>query len=454
MLYKCVRGGGGGGKNLSRSKYSYKTILFGLLISLLLLAMQCSKSGTDEVVPAVVNNVPATCQSGYTLQADGTCKSPDGTTNCPVGESKNAIGKCVAITCTSVQTLNASGQCVAKTCLIGQTLNASNGICEANCPIGQSRNAASLTCADITLTWFNLGPTSEMKTARTGMGTAIIDTKIYAFGGASESTLNNTEVFDITTKIWTTLGPTSNMKIARSKMGFSNIGNKIYVFGGIRDTVTLDSTEVFDTTTNIWMTLGPTSNMKIARSKMGIATIDGTHIYAFGGIANGKTVNSTEVFDTTTNIWMTLEPTSNMKIARSEMGTATIGTHIYAFGGIAKGETVNSTEVFDTTTKIWMTLEPTSNLNSARSSMGIVTIGTKIYAFGGYETTSYSVLYSTEVFDTNTKVWSTLGATSNLNSARYNMGTATKDTKIYVFGGSVLDVLPFVNITEFFVIVP
>ena len=118
---------GGGGKNLSRSKYSYKTILFGLLISLFVLAMQCSKGGTDEVVPAVVNNVPVTCPtgqnkdasgncvaitcaSGQTPQADGTCKAPDGTITCPLGQSQNASGKC-ELTCVLPKILQ-NGVCV------------------------------------------------------------------------------------------------------------------------------------------------------------------------------------------------------------------------------------------------------------------------------------------------------------------------------------------------------
>ena len=162
--YTCVKGGGKnlGGKSLVSAKNSFKTILIGLLISLL--AMQCSKSGTTD---PVVTPTPKTqsCASGQTMQADGTCKAPDGTITCPVGQNKNASGLCVAITCPIIETLNPSGQCVAKTCLSGQSLNASNGqcetitcpsgqvlnikgVCEDICPTGQLRNAAG-TCADI-----------------------------------------------------------------------------------------------------------------------------------------------------------------------------------------------------------------------------------------------------------------------------------------------------------------
>ena len=77
--------------------------------------MQCSKGGTDEPV-ATPTPKTQNCASGQTPQADGTCKAPDGTIICPIGQSQNASGKCVAITCPS-----------------GQTLNASNGQCETQC---------------------------------------------------------------------------------------------------------------------------------------------------------------------------------------------------------------------------------------------------------------------------------------------------------------------------------
>ena len=79
----------GGGKSLVHTKYSYKTIFFGLFISFF--ATQCSKSSDPAVNPVAVNG---TCQAGQTKQADGTCKADDGTITCPIGESKNASGNC------------------------------------------------------------------------------------------------------------------------------------------------------------------------------------------------------------------------------------------------------------------------------------------------------------------------------------------------------------------------
>ena len=91
--------------------------------------------------------IDTSCPSGQIKQADGTCKSPDGTISCPIGQNKNASGQCVAITCPFGQMLNASGQCVAIICTPTQVLNV-KGVCEDICPSGQLRNAAG-SCAAI-----------------------------------------------------------------------------------------------------------------------------------------------------------------------------------------------------------------------------------------------------------------------------------------------------------------
>ena len=76
-IQTCRDGGGKSpiGDNLRsnglfRSNISLKTILFGLLISLL--AMQCSTSSTTDPV-ATTPGTQSACQSGQTKQADGSC---------------------------------------------------------------------------------------------------------------------------------------------------------------------------------------------------------------------------------------------------------------------------------------------------------------------------------------------------------------------------------------------
>ena len=388
------------GENLNSTNTSYKTILFGLMISLLLLTMQCSKGGTDEVFPVAVKD----CLTGQTKQADGTCKADDGTITCPVG-----------------QTLQKDGTC--------KTLDNT-----MKCPNDQTMQ----TDGTFLVTWTTLGATSNMKIARYAMKTAVVCTKIYAFGGSNGSSLITTEVYDTTTNVWTLLGASSNMNTARNNMGIAAMGTKIYAFGGIGSGNNfLNSTEVFDTSTNTWTNLGDRSNLNIPRFDMGVATI-GTKIYAISGKdASYNFLNTTEVFDTTTNIWTSLGAISNINTARFNMGTTTIGSKIYVFGGQdVKFTNINTTEVLDTTTNIWTSLGPTSNLNTARSGLGAGKIGTKIYAFGGQDV-NFSYINTTEVFDTTTNIWTSLGPTSNLNTTRYEMGAATLGTNIYVFGGHI-----------------
>ena len=354
--------------------------------------MQCSKSSDPAVAPVAVNG---TCISGQTPQADGTCKSPNGTITCKVVETKNASGQCVPKTCPSGQSVDASGQCVAS------------------------------------LTWTNLPATSDMKTLRYKFGTAFIGTKIYAFAGQDRTgDINTTEYFDTTTNVWTSLPATSNLIIARNNFGTATIGTKIYAFGGYNSYIPdlfINTTEVFDTATNVWTKL-PT-NLNLGKEGLGSVVI-GTKIYAFGGLNYTSLQNTTEVFDTATNAWSVLSATLNT--ARFSMGSAVVGTKIYVFGGRTLSGALNTTEVFDTTTNSWTQIPAT--LKSARYNMGTATIGTKIYVFVGYN--GFNSLDTTEVFDTATNDWSMLPSASNLTTAINGMGVSVIGNRILAIGGS------------------
>ena len=382
-ILTCIWGG-----SLVRANFSLKTILIGLFLSLF--TLQCSKGGTDPVATPT--------------------PPPDGTITCKAGETKNANGECVSP-------------------------NDKTPDDTMKCPIDQNMQADGT----YSVTWTSLGSTSNMNIARYAMKTAVVCTKIYAFGGSNGSNLYSIEVFDTTTNVWSLLGVSSNLN-NRNSMGIATIGTKIYAFGGANSSNdALNSTEVFDTTTNVWSLLGANSNLNIARYNMGVATI-GTKIYAISGKGfDYNLLKSTEVFDTTTNVWTTLGASSNINTARFGMGVTTIGNKIYVFGGQDNNtNNLNTTEVLDTTTNIWTSLSATSNLNTGRSGIGAAKIGNKFYAFGGQDPgPGFNLLKTTEVFDTTTNVWSLLGATSNLNTVRYEMGAETVGSNIYVFGGHI-----------------
>ena len=115
-----------------------------------------TRNAAGVCVADVVDN---SCPVGQTRNAAGVCVAETKDTSCPVGQVKNAQGICVAETkdtsCPAGQVKNAQGICVAETkdnsCPVGQTRNA-QGVCVAtavdnSCPVGQTRNAAGVCVA-------------------------------------------------------------------------------------------------------------------------------------------------------------------------------------------------------------------------------------------------------------------------------------------------------------------
>ena len=124
-----------GCKNLVRTKYSLKTILFG--ICLLLLTMQCSKSTSEPVATP----------------------TPDGTITCKVGESKDASGKCVANTCDAGKIKNASGVCEA--CPSGQVVSNNSCITPSVAPDAPTGFTATVEYNNLRLNWAQTNGASE-----------------------------------------------------------------------------------------------------------------------------------------------------------------------------------------------------------------------------------------------------------------------------------------------------
>jgi N-acetylneuraminic acid mutarotase len=92
-------------------------------------------------------------------------------------------------------------------------------------------------------TWTTRAP---MPTARNGLAVAVVNNKIYAFGGATDfnpwtNNLNVVEEYDPSTDNWSTI---QQMPTSRSLLGAAAVGDKIYAIGGL-GTVYLDTNEEF-----------------------------------------------------------------------------------------------------------------------------------------------------------------------------------------------------------------
>lgn len=184
---------------------------------------------------------------------------------------------------------------------------------------------------------------APMPTSRGALTAVVLDGRIHALGGTTDTlgagnaaTIATHEVYDPATDRWTEAAP---MQVPRNHHAAAVLDGKIYVFGG-RDgsTFLLDDAEVYDPATDRWTTLAP---LPTGRSGIAAATV-GDRIVVFGGEVFGrekKTFDEAEAFQPATGSWAALP---RMPTARHGIGVAAIGNSIHVIaGGPQPGLTVS-----------------------------------------------------------------------------------------------------------------
>ncbi|HSV49671.1 MAG TPA: kelch repeat-containing protein [Candidatus Acidoferrales bacterium] len=179
---------------------------------------------------------------------------------------------------------------------------------------------------------------APMNQARSDLGVAVVNGKIYAIGGCTANGLvpnthgndyqakgwitNATEEYDPTIGTWTFK---STMPTARYQFAITSFQNKIYCIGGVLNWASANLTytginEVYDPETDTWETKAP-----MPTATTGQAHLVGDKIYFLGGRGqNGTTLN--QVYDPSTDSWRTKAPLP----ARSHLVSAVTGNKIYA----------------------------------------------------------------------------------------------------------------------------
>jgi N-acetylneuraminic acid mutarotase len=160
----------------------------------------------------------------------------------------------------------------------------------------------------------------DMPTARSDLGVAVIDGKLYAVGGFdSRSYSSALEVYDPGTDEWTRL---PDMPTARSNLGVATIGGRLYAVGGLTYERGF-AVEIYDPDADRW---GVAANMIAARTGPGVGTAGG-RLYAFGGNRFGGP--TWEVYDPGANRW-TAMPEPPFRI--TEVGIGAVGSRLYVVG--------------------------------------------------------------------------------------------------------------------------
>ncbi len=272
-----------------------------------------------------------------------------------------------------------------------------------------------------------------MNEARSGLGVAAVNGKIYAIGGASKGRMTGTnEEYDQATNTWMLK---AQMPTPREYFATAVYQNKIYCIGGIigdspqTGSVLTSVNEVYDPATDAWETRTP---MPIA-SPLPPANVIGDKIYVIGNLAN-ETFNY--VYDPVTDSWTTKTP---IPIATAASGI--VDEKIYFIGGYFDVNYHSFNQIYDPITDNWAAGTPPPTF-FVMGSAGVTT-GTnapkRLYVFdtpyGDTAGLPNDPLYTNQVYDPKADNW-THGA--DIPTNRQDFGVASVNDLFYVIGGMTM----------------
>jgi N-acetylneuraminic acid mutarotase len=275
--------------------------------------------------------------------------------------------------------------------------------------------------------WTTLEP---MPTARSGLGVAVVDGKIYAMGGYVNSRFSNlNEMYDPKTDTWITR---TQMPKPRSDFGIAVYQNKIFIFGGfgyIYGSVPgfIETTDVYDPETDTWDTR---ASIPTPREDLCANVVD-NKIYLIGGnVYVGATwpslCNKNEVYDPETDTWDTKTPLPNYHgLTSAGLDSAVVDDKIYVISQTEIDSTIPFNQIYDPETDTW----------SSGTMMPTLASGFSVVATSGeFAPKRIHVLSRNthQIYDPETDTW-TNGTT--MLTSRYSLGVAVVNDELYAIGG-------------------
>jgi N-acetylneuraminic acid mutarotase len=253
--------------------------------------------------------------------------------------------------------------------------------------------------------------------------------KLFALGGSvADHAIPRNEEYDPVTNRWRERAP---MPVGRHHLGLALLDGKIYSFGGFSHSVGAPHQGAgpdafrYDPATDSWLTLAP---MKSERGSVGAAVLDGK-IHVIGGRGlDGKTVTTHAVYDPVTGQWSEAAP---LPRARDHMALVAAEGKIHAIGG-RLGATVNKSDqhdVYDPATDSWSSAAP---LKTARSGVAGVLYRGMILVLGGE--LAPNTHPENEGYDLKTKTWVSLAP---MPAGRHGFGGGVIGANAYFAGGSL-----------------
>jgi len=297
--------------------------------------------------------------------------------------------------------------------------------------------------------WASKAP---MQVARSGLGVAAVNGKIYAIGGSNASgfapsiggsaVLGNRDIgghvgtneeYDPETDTWTYK---ASMPTPRIVFATAVYQNKIYCVGGKTSDGVTGVNEVYDPATDTWETK---TSMLTARGWL-TANVVGDKIYLIGGYPN-RTLN--EVYDPATDTWTTKTSSPKATGFIGGYASAVFDNKIYVIGGLSEDQSYSLNQIYDTETDTWSYgISPPSGVGGGAAAATTGNLAPKqIYVIGVPLALSPGApLYSNQVYDPEKDNWT---VATDLPTRRFNFGVAVINDTLYAIGGHTYDLPGF-----------
>jgi len=278
--------------------------------------------------------------------------------------------------------------------------------------------------------WTSKAP---LQVARSGLGVAVVNGKIYAIGGSTATgtpqhttggVVGTNEEYDPATDTWTFK---ASMPTPRAGFATAVYQNKIYCIGGSGYT---GVNEVYDPATDTWETKTP---MPTARTGLH-ANVASGKVYLIGGyvLDNNSSLGFSvsdlnDVYDPATDSWTTK---ASMPTAASIYASAVVDNEIYVIGGDGAGKL---NQIYDPEKDTWSQGTPltSSTASAAAGATTGVNAPKRIYVLGQYFHLPQQP-YVNLVYDPETDSWTDGVA---VPTARRGLAVAVLNDKLYAIGG-------------------
>ncbi|XP_076045598.1 kelch-like protein 26 isoform X2 [Oratosquilla oratoria] len=252
-------------------------------------------------------------------------------------------------------------------------------------------------------------------------GTAVLNNELYVVGGCFNQALQeNIHPFGFRYNPqhnkWSTMAP---MARERCRFSLTVVGGRLYAVGGASESTDEGGgqggggigppledespCEAYDPETDTWT---PIPALPRARTQHASAAL-GRFLYVTGGLEGDHVLDSCHALDTATGVWTAC---AHMPTPRADHCLVTYGGRVYACGGWYEDEASNSRvlvdiiDVYDPEIDDWTAV---TSVPTPRYHAGIVVMGARLYVVGGFhsDATFDRATGVIECFDVETETW-------------------------------------------------